>query len=61
MELYFILTGLGFFLFLIGVTALIWMVRSGQVDDLDTPALRMLNDDEPNPQNHREERPNERR
>ncbi|TVR13791.1 MAG: cbb3-type cytochrome oxidase assembly protein CcoS [Planctomycetota bacterium] len=61
MELYFILTGLGFFLFLMAVTALIWMVRSGQMDDLDTPALRMLCDDEPTPKDPDEERPNERR
>jgi cbb3-type cytochrome oxidase maturation protein len=24
-----------------------WAVRSGQLDDLDTPAVRMLHDDEP--------------
>ncbi len=29
------------------VVAFIWAVRSGQMDDLDTPALRMLHDDEP--------------
>jgi cbb3-type cytochrome oxidase maturation protein len=30
----------------IAVVAFIWAVRSGQFDDLDTPALRVLHDDE---------------
>ncbi len=29
-----------------GLVAFRWAVRSGQLDDLDTPALRMLHDDE---------------
>ena len=29
------------------VIAFIWVVRSGQLDDLDTPPLRVLFDDEP--------------
>ncbi|MCH5374771.1 MAG: cbb3-type cytochrome oxidase assembly protein CcoS [Planctomycetes bacterium] len=29
-----------------GVAAFIWAVRRGQFDDLDTPAIRMLHDDE---------------
>lgn len=29
------------------VLAFLWAVRSGQFDDLDTPALDMLRDDEP--------------
>jgi cbb3-type cytochrome oxidase maturation protein len=28
------------------VAAFVWAARRGQYDDLDTPALRMLNDDE---------------
>jgi cbb3-type cytochrome oxidase maturation protein len=28
--------------------AFIWAVRSGQMDDLDTPPLRMLHDDDDN-------------
>lgn len=32
-----------------GVAAFRWAVRSGQFDDLDTPALRVLLDDEPAP------------
>lgn len=30
----------------IGVAAFIWAVRRGQFDDLDTPAVRMLHDEE---------------
>jgi cbb3-type cytochrome oxidase maturation protein len=29
-----------------GVAAFIWAVRRGQFDDMDTPAIRMLHDDE---------------
>ena len=28
------------------VAAFIWAVRGGQMDDLETPAMRMLHDDE---------------
>ncbi|HEV8218449.1 MAG TPA: cbb3-type cytochrome oxidase assembly protein CcoS [Gemmatimonadaceae bacterium] len=28
------------------VAAFVWATRRGQFDDLDTPALRMLNDDD---------------
>lgn len=28
------------------VVAFVWSARSGQFDDLDTPAVRMLHDDE---------------
>jgi len=31
------------------VGAFIWATRSGQFDDLDTPGLRMLQDDEGEP------------
>lgn len=30
----------------IGLAAFIWSVRHGQLDDLESPALRMLNDDD---------------
>ncbi len=43
----FLLTGLGFVLFVTGACLLTWAVRSGQWDDLDTPAQRMLGDDPP--------------
>jgi cbb3-type cytochrome oxidase maturation protein len=32
-----------------GVAAFIWSVRRGQFDDLDTPAIRMVHDDEDEP------------
>jgi len=31
------------------VLAFLWASRSGQLDDLDTPPLRMLHDDPPRP------------
>jgi cbb3-type cytochrome oxidase maturation protein len=31
------------------VVAFVWAVRHGQLDDLDTPPLRMLHDEEPEP------------
>jgi cbb3-type cytochrome oxidase maturation protein len=31
----------------VAVGAFVWAVRSGQLDDLDTPPLRILHDDEP--------------
>jgi cbb3-type cytochrome oxidase maturation protein len=45
----FLLTGLAFGLFALGALLLIWAVRSGQCDDLDTPATRILGDDPPAP------------
>jgi cbb3-type cytochrome oxidase maturation protein len=33
----------------IGVGAFVWAVRKGQFDDLDTPAVRMLFDDDERP------------
>jgi cbb3-type cytochrome oxidase maturation protein len=29
------------------VAAFVWATRDGQLDDLDTPAIRILNDDDP--------------
>jgi len=31
---------------LAGIAAFIWSVRSGQMDDLETPALRLLGEDD---------------
>lgn len=45
MGMLFVFTGLGLLLFIGAVAALIWSIRSGQLDDLDTPAMRVLNDD----------------
>lgn len=40
-------TAIGIALFALVLTGLVWAVRSGQLDDLETPALRMLGDDRP--------------
>ncbi len=45
MGMLFVFTGLGLLLFIDAVAALIWSIRSGQLDDLDTPAMRVLADD----------------
>jgi cbb3-type cytochrome oxidase maturation protein len=33
----------------VAVAAYVWAAKRGQFDDLTTPAMRMLNDDEPKP------------
>ena len=46
---------LALLLALAGVIAFIWSVRSGQMDDLETPALRILSEDDertPEPEDH---------
>jgi cbb3-type cytochrome oxidase maturation protein len=45
MAILFLFTALALGLFGLAVAALAWSVRSGQLDDLETPALRMLADD----------------
>ncbi|MBA3938039.1 MAG: cbb3-type cytochrome oxidase assembly protein CcoS [Planctomycetes bacterium] len=45
MSMIFLLTGVALGIFAISMAVLFWAVRSGQFDDLDTPALRMLGDD----------------
>ena len=57
MGMLFVFTGLGLLLFIGAVAALIWSIRSGQLDDLDTPARRMLTDDASPKQNGKEELP----
>lgn len=39
------------------VLAFLWAARGGQLDDLDTPPLRMLHDDEPELTAKERERP----
>jgi cbb3-type cytochrome oxidase maturation protein len=46
MELVFFLLPLSFLLATVAVVAFIWATRSGQFDDLETPAQRMLIDEE---------------
>lgn len=46
MEIIYFLLPASLILALIGVAAFIWSVKSGQYDDTDTPALRVLSEDE---------------
>lgn len=46
MELYFLFVVVGCVLFTGALVGLVWLIRSGQLDDLETPALRMLADEE---------------
>jgi cbb3-type cytochrome oxidase maturation protein len=50
MTILYILAPLAILLAGIGIAAFIWAVRSGQYDDVETPALRMILDD--NQANH---------
>ena len=49
MNVLFVLIPLALLLAGAGVAAFAWAVRSGQFDDVETPAIRMLLDDEPEP------------
>lgn len=46
MSVLFIVLPLAVLMAIIAVIAFIWGVRTGQFDDLSTPASRMLHDDE---------------
>ncbi|MBI3790119.1 MAG: cbb3-type cytochrome oxidase assembly protein CcoS [Gemmatimonadetes bacterium] len=46
MSVLFIVLPLATLLVGAAVLAYVWSARSGQMDDLDTPAVRMLHDDE---------------
>lgn len=45
MSVIFIVLPLAIIVVMIAVGAYIWSARGGQFDDLDTPAVRMLHDD----------------
>lgn len=47
MSVLFIVVPLAILLAAIAVGAFVWSVKRGQYDDVDTPAVRMLHDDEP--------------
>ncbi len=49
MEAIFVLLPLALLIAAIAVGFFIWAARTGQFDDLDTPAVRILFDDEPAP------------
>jgi len=46
MNMLFVLIPLAMLLLAVAIWAFFWAVRSGQFDDLDTPAVRILLDDE---------------
>ena len=48
-SIYLMVVAVGLVLFVVAIAGLVWLVRSGQLEDLDTPALRMLHDDCPAP------------
>jgi nitrogen fixation-related uncharacterized protein len=47
MSLLFLFTGIALAIFSIAAGLLVLLIRSGQLDDLDTPPLRLLADDPP--------------
>ena len=50
MEVMFVLLPAALLFAAVAVVVFLWAVRSGQFDDLETPAVRMLHqDDEPEP------------
>ncbi len=46
MNVLYFLVPLAVLLATVGVAAFMWAVRNGQFDDVETPAIRMLLDDE---------------
>jgi cbb3-type cytochrome oxidase maturation protein len=46
MSVLFIVVPLALIVVLVAVIAYIWSARGGQFDDLDTPPVRMLHDDD---------------
>ena len=48
MNIFYLLIGVSLFAALIFLGAFIWAVRNGQFDDNETPAIRILFDDETN-------------
>lgn len=50
MEIIFVLIPLGLGLMLIAIGVFFWAVRSGQFEDLETPAWQVLLDDDARPE-----------
>jgi cbb3-type cytochrome oxidase maturation protein len=46
MEIMYLMIGLSLFMAIGFLIAFIWSIRTGQQDDLITPAMRILNEDE---------------
>jgi cbb3-type cytochrome oxidase maturation protein len=47
MSVLYIVLPLAILIAIAAVAAFVWMVKGGQLDDLDTPALRILHDEAP--------------
>lgn len=47
MSIIYLVLPLALLIVLAAVIAFVWAAKRGQYDDLDTPALRVLHDDEP--------------
>ncbi len=47
MSVIYIVLPLAIVLAIVALGAFIWAVRRGQYDDMDTPSVRMLHDEEP--------------
>ena len=52
MNILYLLIPLGLVLVVIMVAAFFWAAKSGQFDDLQTPAVQILLDDDTNPMRH---------
>jgi cbb3-type cytochrome oxidase maturation protein len=59
MNIIFLLIPLGLIILIIAVAAFFWAVRSGQYDDLESPAWRILLDDDRAPPAEPEEPSNQ--
>lgn len=46
MNIVFLLVPLALLFLIIGIVVFVWAVHDGQYDDLDTPASRILDDDD---------------
>ncbi len=57
MEIIFVLIPLGLGMMLIAIGAFFWAVRSGQFEDLETPAWQVLLDDDARPDHDPTPRP----
>lgn len=57
MEVLFLLLPVALLFAAVAAGVFVWAARSGQFDDLDTPALRILHDDLPRPTSPRPEHP----
>jgi cbb3-type cytochrome oxidase maturation protein len=55
METIFVLLPVALLIAGVALAFFVWAVRSGQYDDLETPPVRMLFDDEPVPPRPRDE------